>query len=51
MAQLQAERERLDALAEALLVHETLDAAEAYRAVNLARPTATEEHPPLVVQE
>ena len=51
MSLLHAERDRLDALAEALLDQETLDAEEAYRAVGLARPPAREAHPPLAVQE
>jgi cell division protease FtsH len=51
MTLLRDERDRLDALAEALLVHETLDADQVYRAVNLERPPAAEAHPPLAVQE
>jgi len=48
---LQDERERLDALAEALLVHETLDANDAYAAVGVVRPIVDEPRPPLAVQE
>jgi len=48
---LRDERDRLDALAEALLLHETLDAEEAYRAVGLTRPRPAETHPPLAVQD
>jgi cell division protease FtsH len=48
---LRTERERLDALAEALLTHETLDADDAFRVVNLERPRTAETHPPLAVQE
>jgi cell division protease FtsH len=52
-ALLRDERERLDALVEALLVHETLDAEDAYRVVDLERPRrpATEAHPPVAMQE
>jgi hypothetical protein len=48
---LRDERDRLDALAEALLVHETLDAEEAYSAVGLVRPVVEELRPPLTVQD
>jgi cell division protease FtsH len=48
---LQDERDRLDILAEALLVHETLDAEDAYAAVGLVRPVVEEPQPPLTVQE
>jgi cell division protease FtsH len=48
---LRDERDRLDALAEALLVHETLDAEGAYAAVGLVRPVYEEPHPPLAVQD
>jgi len=48
---LREERDRLDALAEALLVHETLDAEDAYRAVGLVRPVVEELRPPLTVQD
>ena len=51
MALLQEERDRLDALAEALLVHETLDAEDAYAAVGLVRPVVEDPHPPLTVQD
>ena len=51
VALLKDERERLDALAEALLVHETLDAEEAYAAVGLVRPVIEEPQPPLMVQD
>jgi cell division protease FtsH len=51
VALLRDERDRLDALAEALLLHETLDADEAYRAVGLTRPRVAETHLPLTVQE
>ena len=52
-ALIREERDRLDALVEALLLHETLDAVEAYAAAGLVRPlsTAGELHPPLAVQE
>jgi cell division protease FtsH len=52
-ALLRDERERLDALVEALLVHETLDAEDAYRVVDLERPRRppAEAHPPLAMQE
>jgi cell division protease FtsH len=52
-ALLRGERGRLDAFAEALLVRETLDAEDAYRAIGLQRPQAapTREHPPLALQE
>jgi cell division protease FtsH len=45
------ERDRLEALAEALLEQETLDADEAYTAVGLVKPPRREEHPPLAVIE
>jgi cell division protease FtsH len=48
---LRDERDRLDALAEALLEHETLDAEDAYAAVGLVRPIAEEPRPPLTVQD
>jgi cell division protease FtsH len=48
---LRDERDRLDALAEALLVHETLDAEDAYAAVGLVRPVVEELRPPLTVQD
>jgi cell division protease FtsH len=48
---LRSERPRLDALAEALLEQETLDADEAYKAVGLEKPLRREEHPPLAVAE
>jgi cell division protease FtsH len=48
---LRSERPRLDALAEALLEQETLDADEAYKAVGLEKPIRREEHPPLAVAE
>ena len=51
MAVLRDERDRLDALAEALLAHETLDAEDAYAAVGLVRPVAEDPHPPLTVQD
>jgi cell division protease FtsH len=51
LALLRDERDRLDALAEALLVHETLDADGAYGAVGLVKPPRREEHPPLAVTE
>jgi cell division protease FtsH len=51
LALLRSERPRLDALAEALLEQETLDADEAYRAVGLEKPIRREEHPPLAVAE
>jgi cell division protease FtsH len=51
VALLQDERDRLDALAEALLVHETLDAEGAYAAVGLDRPVITEPRPPLTAQD
>jgi cell division protease FtsH len=52
-ALLRDERERLDALVEALLVHETLDADDAYRVVDLVRPArpATETRRPVTLQE
>jgi cell division protease FtsH len=52
-ALIREERDRLDALVEALLVHETLDANDAYAAAGLVRPLAPvrEPHPPLAVQE
>jgi cell division protease FtsH len=50
-ALLRDERDRLDALAEALLEHETLDAEDAYAAVGLVRPIAEEPRPPLTVQD
>jgi cell division protease FtsH len=46
---LQDERGRLDALADALLDQETLDADAAYQAVGLVKPERREEHPPLAV--
>jgi cell division protease FtsH len=50
---LREERDRLDALAEALLVHETLDADQAYRAAGLTKPAQApaELHPPLTITE
>jgi cell division protease FtsH len=48
---LRDERDRLDALAEALLVHETLDAEDAYAAVGLVRPAVEELRPPLTMQD
>jgi cell division protease FtsH len=51
LALLRKERDRLDALAGALLEQETLDAEEAYKAVGLVRPLRREEHPPLAVVE
>jgi cell division protease FtsH len=50
---LREERERLDALAEALLAHETLEAEDAYAAAGLERPAVSpvESHPSLTVQE
>ena len=48
---LRDERDRLDALAEALLVHETLDADDAYAAAGLVRPAIEDPHPPLTVPE
>jgi len=48
---LRNERARLDALAEALLDQETLDADDAYKAVGLVKPPRREEHPPLAVAE
>jgi cell division protease FtsH len=48
---LRDERDRLDALASALLVHETLDADDAYAAVGLARPMVEEPQPPLTIQD
>jgi cell division protease FtsH len=51
LALLRDERDRLDALAEALLVHETLDAEDAYAAVGLVRPVVEELRPPLTVQD
>jgi ATP-dependent Zn protease len=48
---LRDERDRLDALADALLVHETLDADDAYAAVGLVRPVVEEPHPPLTVED
>jgi len=51
LALLRSERARLDALAEALLEQETLDADEAYSAVGLEKPLRREEHPPLAVAE
>jgi cell division protease FtsH len=51
LALLRNERVRLDALAEALLDQETLDADAAYEAVGLVRPPRREEHPPLAVAE
>jgi cell division protease FtsH len=51
VALLRSERPRLDALAEALLEQETLDADQAYKAVGLEKPLRREEHPPLAVAE
>jgi len=53
LALIREERDRLDALVEALLLHETLDADDAYAAAGLVRPVfaAREPHPPLTVQE
>jgi cell division protease FtsH len=53
VALIRDERDRLDALVEELLVHETLDANEAYSAAGLVRPVpdVREQHPPLTVQE
>jgi len=51
VALLRNERARLDALAEALLDQETLDADEVYKAVGLVKPPRREEHPPLAVVE
>jgi cell division protease FtsH len=51
VALLRDERDRLDALAEALLVHETLDAEDAYAAVGMIRPVVEEPRPPLTVQD
>jgi cell division protease FtsH len=51
LALLRTERPRLDALAEALLEQETLDADDAYRAAGIVLPPRREEHPPLVVAE
>ena len=51
LALLGAHRERLDALAEALLVNETLDAAGAYAAAGLAGPSVSPLRPPLAVPE
>jgi cell division protease FtsH len=52
-ALIREERDRLDALVEALLVHETLDADDAYIAAGLVRPVsdAREQHSPLTVQD
>jgi cell division protease FtsH len=52
-ALIREERDRLDALVAALLLHETLDADDAYAAAGLVRPVfpAKEQHPPLAVQE
>jgi len=51
LALLRDERARLDALAEALLERETLDADEAFEAVGLVKPPRSDEHPPLAVIE
>ncbi len=51
LALLGEHRERLDALAEALLVNETLDAAAAYAAAGLAGPSVSPLRPPLAVPE
>jgi cell division protease FtsH len=51
LALLRDQRDRLDALADALLERETLDADEAYKAVGLVKPPRREEHPPLAVTE
>jgi cell division protease FtsH len=51
VALLSDERDRLDALAEALLVHETLDAEQAYAAVGLDKPATIDPPPQLVVPE
>jgi cell division protease FtsH len=53
VALLREERDRLDALVEALLVHETLEADQAYAAAGLVRPVTAvaEQHPPLTVKE
>jgi cell division protease FtsH len=51
LALLRDERARLDALAEALLDRETLDADEAFEAVGLVKPPRSDEHPPLAVIE
>ncbi len=48
---IQKERPRLEALAEALLERETLDAAEAYAVVGLVQPPRREDHPPLAIVE
>jgi cell division protease FtsH len=48
---LRDERARLDALAEALLQRETLDAGEAYKAAGLVQPPRRDEHPPLAAVE
>jgi cell division protease FtsH len=48
---LRSERARLDALAEALLEQETLDADDAYSAAGLVKPPRREEHPPLAMAE
>jgi cell division protease FtsH len=50
---LRDERHRLDALVEALMVHETLDAGDAYAAAGLTRPVVAtrDPHPPLALQE
>jgi len=53
LALIREERDRLDALVEALLLHETLDANDAYAAAGIVRPGADtrEPHPPLTAQE
>jgi len=50
---LREERNRLDALVEALMLHETLDADDAYAAAGLVRPAVAtrDPHPPLALQE
>ncbi len=48
---LRKERPRLEALAEALLERETLDAGDAYTVVGLVQPPRREDHPPLAVVE
>ena len=46
LAGLRENRERLDSLAHALLEHETLDEADAYRAAGFDRPPPTPTRPP-----
>jgi cell division protease FtsH len=46
LAGLRENRERLDSLAHALLEHETLDEADAYRAAGFDRPPPTPTQPP-----